>query len=205
MAEAIVCSIAGCCNPRYTKKSGFCRAHYLRNRRHGEPLGGSPSHAPAGEPLDWINRHLDHKGQECLIWPYGKTGSGYGVVYENSVMHLAHRWVCEKVCGPPDADDLQCAHSCGNGHLGCVNPNHLRWASIKENCADRDSHGRQFRGEGAPNSILSEGQVLEIQRLKGSEETALQVARKFCSSPSTIYDIWKGRTWAWLTEEKGES
>ena len=49
MAAQPICSIGLCNNPSH--RSGFCRAHYLRNYRHGDPLGGKfylPLHSFTG-------------------------------------------------------------------------------------------------------------------------------------------------------------
>ena len=45
--------------------------------------------------------------------------------------------VCVAAHGEPSDPALEAAHSCGNGHLGCVTPSHIRWATRQQNNADR--------------------------------------------------------------------
>jgi hypothetical protein len=42
--EAVICSIPGCEDPRYQRL--YCRRHYFRWYRHGNPLGGATSRGP---------------------------------------------------------------------------------------------------------------------------------------------------------------
>ena len=53
------CSIDGCGKPRY--QLGWCRAHYSRNRRHGDPLGGGPPREPGRRCVNHPDR--PHKGR----------------------------------------------------------------------------------------------------------------------------------------------
>lgn len=47
MAEQSLCSIPECGKPRFVK--GWCRAHYLRWHRHGDPTSGGVMRIPVGE------------------------------------------------------------------------------------------------------------------------------------------------------------
>jgi hypothetical protein len=145
--------------------------------------------------------HLDHAGGDCLIWPFGKTGSGYGALYDDGAQQLAHRWVCERVNGPPPSQDHEAAHTCGNGHLGCVSGAHLYWGSGVDNAADRDEHGRTSRGEGHPTAKLTNDAVLAIYRLRG-RQTYEATAAQFGTSKGAVADIFNGRSWTWLTGAK---
>lgn len=58
---------------------------------------------------------------------------------------IVARMVCEEVNGPPPTPAHQAAHSCGKGHLGCITPQHLRWATQVENEADKLIHGTHNR------------------------------------------------------------
>lgn len=49
--------------------------------------------------------------------------------------------MCQKAHGDPPSPKHDAAHSCGRGHEGCVNPNHLSWKTKKQNQADRITHG----------------------------------------------------------------
>jgi hypothetical protein len=53
----------------------------------------------------------------------------------------AHRLMCQLAHGDPPTPDHIAAHSCGRGHEGCVNPNHLSWKTYSENELDKRVHG----------------------------------------------------------------
>jgi hypothetical protein len=88
---------------------------------------------------------------------------------------------------------MQAAHSCGNGHLGCVNPHHLRWVTPKENAADRDDHGTTPKGENQGNSKLSESDIRSIRSSVGVSQTEL--AQRFGVHQGTISNILLKKTW----------
>jgi hypothetical protein len=118
---------------------------------------------------------------------------GYPKVNKNS----AHRLVCKAAHGPPPEGKPETAHSCGKGHLGCINPNHLRWASPKENNADKIAHGTANRGDRCNLAKLSEASVIEIKRLLGAVPNPMLAAR-FNISVAAINAIASGRTWSYI-------
>ncbi len=190
----------GGCNGKHFGR-GWCQAHYHRWRKHGDPNAGK---APKGEPY----RHLQESvvkfsGAECLIWPYARDRVGYAKVYNNGRTHNAHRIVCETVHGSPPTEKHQAAHTCGNGHGGCVNPNHLAWKTPVENSADKVSHGTQNRGERCNFSKISEETAREILRLKGTD-TQLNIARRLGVSKGLVGDIQRGKAWVWLNATEKE-
>jgi hypothetical protein len=136
---------------------------------------------------------------ECEEWPFYRDASGYGRVTIEGRMHFVHRLICARAHGAPPSQKHQAAHSCGNGHLGCVNPRHLRWATAKENVADRKRHGTQSYGEDAPRAKLSERDVRRIRTWLAKGHSMPKLAREFGVSPSVVHDIVTGKSWGWLT------
>lgn len=135
------CKIDGC--KGYAFGHGYCGKHYQRLRRSGDPLGGRTM---VGDPLKFIHEvAVPFTGDECLTWPYARTLAGYGALKLNGQLTVS-RFVCELAHGAPSSEDLVAAHSCGKGHEGCVNPKHLRWATQKENMADKIIHGTAHNG-----------------------------------------------------------
>lgn len=199
MAARGVCAVEGCGKPIHLRQ--WCNAHYIRWRRHGDPEGGGPTLAARGEPARWMRERLGHNGRDCLFWPFGRTGSGYGVIYDGAGQERTHRWVCEKVHGAPPSALHEAAHTCGNGHLGCVSGGHLYWATGIENAADRDQHGRTSRGETHVTAKLTNEAVLAIYRLRGGQ-TYEATAAQFGTSKGAVADILNGRSWTWLTGAK---
>jgi hypothetical protein len=234
-----ICSIEGCCKNHLGH--GFCRSHYKRFIKHGDPLGGGPSResgvgcsvqecerpfyskgycdlhykrwslkgdpgsarvliAGDGEPEAFYrNVVLQYDGNECLIWPFGKSGNGYGSFNLGGTRGSVHRKVCEEVYGRPPTHNHEAAHSCGNGHGGCVAKRHLSWKTTAENQADRVQHDTHRRGERSHFAKLTEIEVREILSLKGTE-TNSAIARRYGVSQPTISEIQSGKSWSWLHE-----
>jgi hypothetical protein len=140
------CKIDGC--DKRVVGFGLCMRHYRRFKRYGDPLAGR---VDDGEPERFLAIAAAYRGDECLIWPYGKVGDGYAAIRDGEKKIQVHRRVCEIVHGKPPSPSHLAAHSCGNGHLGCISPNHLRWATHKENMQDRFMHARLGFGRHGAN------------------------------------------------------
>lgn len=85
----------------------------------------------------------------------------------------------------------------------CCNPRHLRLGTQAENIADMIAKGRALRarGEGAAH-LLTEEQVREIRAMRGKLSGAA-IGRRYGVSETTVYDIFNGRSWAWLDTRPG--
>src|SRR5687768_4067693 len=163
MAKSRLCSIQECGKTLYSK--GYCEAHYARFRRHGDPLAGR---TPDGELIRWINEvAMLHPSDDCLPWPFGTIGNGRAQVRVSGKKVIASRYVCELANGAPPTPEHEAAHSCGNGHEGCIAPGHLGWKTHVENMADRLVHGTLRRGERHGMAKLTEDDVRTIIALKG--------------------------------------
>lgn len=143
---------------------------------------------------------LAYEGYDCLVWPYAKFRSGYGKFFYRGSVNGAHRAVCEEVYGPPPSRTHQAAHSCGNGHLGCVAKNHLSWKTPVENNHDKIAHGTTNRGERQWRSILTENDVRAILKMRG-EISNRQIARMFGVHDETVSQIYRGESWAWVESD----
>ena len=140
------CSVDGCA--READYRSLCRAHMSRLKRLGTVLATvpiAPSRQKQTTNLQWLKNHASHSGKKCLLWPFGKFANGYGQVCIKRVNKVASREMCVLAHGEPPSPEHEAAHSCGNGHLGCVNPRHLRWATPTENASDKSLH-RTVRG-----------------------------------------------------------
>lgn len=136
------CVIDDCEKVGSSSRSGLCHAHAHRKYRYGDPLGGRRGmRTQNGIPYQWLLDHVNYDGIECLIWPFAKRHRGYGgVVMQDGLTRSPHRIICILAYGEPPFEGAIAAHSCGNGHLGCVNPKHLSWATNRENAIDRSLH-----------------------------------------------------------------
>lgn len=196
------CAVKGCEKNSHSSsfgKVGYCYSHYARLRRHGEPLAGRVS---PGEPATFYEEVvLNHDRSECLFWGFAKSSRGYGKIWVDGKMEYVHRLVCEAVHGPAPTSDHQAAHSCGNGHLGCVAKNHLSWKRPIQNHADKVEHGTLVRGEKHKMAKLTEDQARQVLSLKGIEPQSL-TAKRFGVCRQTISKIQSGETWKVLHAPK---
>jgi hypothetical protein len=140
-----------------------------------------------GKTSDWLEAHRDYPHRDwCLIWPFARESRvGRGVMGANGRSGWAHRFMCELVHGPAPADRPQAAHSCGNGHEGCVNPLHLSWASNSENQLQRYAHGRVNNNANGNKGRFTSEQIDSI-RAQWGEFTQVKLAEIYGCSLGTI-------------------
>ncbi|MER8602818.1 hypothetical protein NKH48_03350 [Mesorhizobium sp. M1233] len=176
----------------------MCWAHYHRLRRYGDPLAGR---TPDGEPERYLREVvLTYEGDECLTWPYGRSGNGYGKLRVNGRKHIVSRLACEHVHGPAPTPEHEAAHSCGKGHLACVTKGHLSWKTAAANQADRLIHGTHCRGESSGRARLTEPEVRQIIALKGIKPIQ-EIAAQLGVSRRHVRNIHDKKRWAWLWDE----
>jgi len=192
-----LCKIDGCDKNKYSLE--MCAAHYKRFKRHGDPLKGGTF---SGEPISYLNNALLQKTDECMIWPFGKDQSGYGLIHIERRKKYVHRVVCERVKGPAPKEKPISRHLCGNGNIGCFNPRHLDWGDQVENMADAELHGTKVKGEKVGTSKLTEKEVLEIYKRGKSGESGAKLSKEFNVSFSNACAIIRGDKWSWLTGHK---
>ena len=142
---------------------------------------------------DFIERALAHSSEDCLLWPYGLVGNGYGKVVWQGKTLRAHRLVCELVRGPAPTPMHEAAHSCGNP--ACINHKHLRWATRQEN---EDDKSYRPTGEAHGCSVLKDHEVATIFLSRLPQR---KLARMFGVCQRTVTLIKHGKTWSHLTNE----
>ncbi len=193
-----VCSVPGCDRKHHSR--GYCCKHSHKYLAYGDPLA---SRGPdKGAVSEFINDvALKHTSDDCLTWPFNTDGHGYGSLSRDGKQLKAHRVICEAAHGKPPSSRYEAAHGCGRGHFGCVNPNHLRWATPGENQTDKLRHGTHNRGSRHPSAKLTENQAREIMELKGRESQS-GIAKRYGVSAGAVADIHKGRNWSWLTGKR---
>lgn len=147
-----------------------------------------------GAGYKWLLAHKSYQEDDCIVWPMCRIKNGYGTVYFAGKQLYAHRLMCEMVKGPPPSPTHEAAHSCGNGHGGCVNPRHLSWKTISENLRDCRRHGTHVRNRSGAKGKLTPRNVMLMRRLKGIH-TQAEIAAQFGVSEPTMRDILSGRTW----------
>lgn len=186
--RCVMCAIEGC--DRKSKARGLCAAHYRRLQVHGDPLGGGRSLARRGAPMAWLLEHVDYDSDDCLIWPFQRDKDGYAAMSRRRPC----REMCERAHGPVPFEKAVTAHSCGNGHLGCINPKHLRWATQKVNVADKIAHGTHQAREAHGRAKLTEKDIQRIRALRG-ELPQWRIGEIFGVSQTNVSSIQRGETW----------
>lgn len=145
-----------------------------------------------GKVVAWLRENASHVGQNCLKYPFPIDPKlGYALFGLNGKLLYAHRFMCELKNGPAPSPKHEAAHTCGNAHMGCINPNHLEWKTRVGNAQDRKRHGNYQDRKGKPRFVLTLEQVEEIKSLKGIE-TQFTLAERFGVSRQTISGIHTG-------------
>ena len=98
-----------------------------------------------GVPMKWLSEHAATVDDgACLIWPFARFPDGRAHMRAGKPARI----MCEMAHGPAPSDKHRRRPRCGKAHDGCVHPQHLRWATAKENAADKvASTGLMLFGE----------------------------------------------------------
>jgi hypothetical protein len=130
----------------------------------------------------------------CWLWNRARNQRGYGLKKFKEKITAAPRIVYELVNGP-FARHLVICHKCDNPP--CINPGHLFAGTQKENCQDAVAKGRTAHNTG-PNSgtaKLTRRNVLEIRSMWAAGYSVISLAKRYDVAVSTIWSIFKGKTW----------
>ncbi len=127
----------------------------------------------------------------CLVWFGGKDRGGYGVVRRERLLK-AHRVAWQLVNGDIPAR-LCVLHKCDNPP--CINPDHLFLGTMKQNMVDRDSKGRQCKGDCINTAKLNSTIVLRIRRCWAFGESCSALGRRYGVSANQISLIVRRRNW----------
>lgn len=193
LAPAVPCSVEGC--EKRAQSRELCTMHYSRWLRYGSTEAvKKASNGSVRKYLDTVV--LLHSSDDCLIWPFSRDRNGRARIngYESG---SACRVICEEVNGAPPTPQHEAAHSCGNGHIGCVSPMHLSWKTSKENKADELIHGTRNFGERNGVAKLDAKKVSEIRSLLGSMPQ-WKIAERYGVHQVTISKIRTREVWGWF-------
>ncbi|UCS82790.1 homing endonuclease [Yersinia phage vB_YenP_Rambo] len=87
-----------------------------------------------------------NKTTGCWEFTGCKTKSGYGRIRVKGVHWMAHRYALSEHLGRPIAEGMVVMHLCDNP--SCVNPEHLKEGTQKDNMEDCISKGRATKHRG---------------------------------------------------------
>jgi hypothetical protein len=113
-------------------------------------------------------------------------------------LRTVHQLVLEAFVGPKPSPKHQGAHWDGDLENNFVS--NLRWATAKENIADKVRHGRVTRTSGEIDGMskLTNDQVRKIRERCSAGEVQHVVAVDYGVSQPTISDIMTRRSWGHL-------
>jgi hypothetical protein len=152
--------------------------------------------ADKGATERFLRAFASYEGDECLIWPFAKNEKGYGLAVMGGHQRGAHRLMCILAYGEPPTPRHEAAHTCGKGHLGCVNPKHLRWATHRENSLDRFAHGTDNRGERNGKTHLTADDVRAIRQ---APPNLAALAATYGMNKHSISKIRSGKRWGHIS------
>lgn len=160
-----------------------------------------PKHFNVFEKLAFYSRVADNG---CNIFVGSKDGWGYGQLYWEKRLRLAHR-VCWEAHNGPIPAGMLVLHRCDNP--ACINPDHLWLGTNDDNMADMQAKGRARNGtmagvyrtpkghlKGRRFSVLHRRKLTweQVREIRESKRTYRQLERQFGVSNATIWRVKKG-------------
>jgi hypothetical protein len=116
----------------------------------------------------------------CYIWTGAISGSGqqravvglpriFAAGPKQKLVGVA-RLVCEEEHGPPPTPKHHAAHATPSGCVGgvCVNPDHIRWATARDNQQDIPADVRVSRAKNATAGMSAEARSERSRRMQAS-------------------------------------
>lgn len=137
-----------------------------------------------------------NKTENCWNWTASVNTYGYGCFWWNGKQWQAHRvsWYIKYNSFPKDC----LLHICDNPR--CINPQHLKEGSQKDNIQDKVLKQRQAKGSNNGNARLTEEEVLSIKNKYSKGQSLRSLAKEYTVSKTAIKYIIIGRTWSYLNE-----
>lgn len=181
------CSHPGCTSE--SKHLGFCNMHYIRQHK-GKPMDRKRMKGPL--LLRFPQNFTKGKEDECWPWIGWFNQNGYGQIKDGHKHLLAHRVAYALNIG--DIPNGMCVlHKCDNP--ACVNPNHLRLGTKKENNLDKVIRDRCAKGQATNIAKITPEQVVEIRTRRCAGETLSSIGKDFGLGTSQIWRITKNQSW----------
>jgi len=143
--------------------------------------------------------HPYELAENCWDWTGSKQHFGHGII-TNRVCNIlgiftAHRLSMYffKNAEFIEKETLNVLHSCDRPQ--CVNPNHLRMGTNKENVHDAHERGRAAVLSGSENNFakFNDDQIKEIIELRKQSKTYPEIATRYGCSRRTIEQICLGK------------
>lgn len=111
---------------------------------------------------------------------------------------MVHRLVAEAFVGPQPSAAHEVAH--GDGVRHNANSENLRWATRKDNHADKVRHGTKLMGSRVASAKLNSMDVVCIRALRRQGRTFRSLSEEYGVSAPAIRSIVSLKTWAHITD-----
>jgi hypothetical protein len=170
------------------KSRGYCKKHYERWLRHGDPL--VVAKRGRGALLAELLAAGRATTDECIILTV-RTQHRPTAKLDGTLM-LASRavWILAK----GDPGELHVLHTCHQGDEGCINIRHLYLGTNMQNVQDMVDAGRA-RGGRQGNRKLKPEQVAAIRQEHAAGANPVELAERYGVSRYTVYQVARGDTW----------
>lgn len=189
------CRFTGCLEPHTAK--GWCSKHYQHVRVYGKPETFKRVYPP-GAAVEFFHAHIADVTDECMLWPFNLSSTGYGVLFIDGRRVSVYREACRYWWGDPPDPKMQAAH----GRLrrcvsnACWNGDHLSWKDTAGQTLDKYRDGTIARGERHGSAKLTETQAREILEQDAAGVTVAALASRYGVTPKTVLSIVTGRSWS---------
>ena len=120
------------------------------------------------------------------MWTGALNSGGYPVTWKDNKTVYMHRYIMKAQKGEI------VLHTCDNP--SCINPNHLKIGTYKENSQDMVAKNRQAIGERCGNSKFTQEVVDSIRKLQGTSSSR-KVGLQYGMSKTNVLDIWNNNIW----------
>ena len=157
--------------------------------------------------------HTYEKG-ECIIWNGWCNDAGYGKIQLRGEFLFSHRLSymiktrSENIPTHINGELAHIMHLCGNDK--CVNKDHLKLGTVRENSFHKIEHGTHRRGETSKRATISEEtaqKILDSKRKRDEDgyETKRQRAERFGTTLSVVRNIDARQTWGHLIDSRNNT
>jgi len=149
----------------------------------------------SNKPRPFEEHYIPEPNSGCFLWLNALGAAGYGWIMRGGQHYQAHRysWIIHRGPIPPGMSVL---HKCDTP--SCVNPDHLRLGTQRDNNLDRMRKGRSRNQRGTEHHMakLTEAEVLAIRSDTRSHRLT---ANDYGVSLTTVAKIRRQERWKHVT------
>jgi hypothetical protein len=188
------CSIENCENKYHGK--GFCKKHYYKNKKYGDPLAGKTNSQSKAGSEEYISENSEIDINGCWLWKRTKDKYGYGISGFKGKLIGAHRLSYLTFIGEIP-NNLYVLHNCDI--TACVNPKHLFLGTNQDNMKDMVNKNRQAskvnKEEVDEIRTLYSAELAERAKGKNVQLTQRELGKRFGVSRTEINNIVNNKVW----------